>query len=58
MESNMTYLTSKKLSELRELIEDQMFSETCTNEQLCVYEDMFILVQQAIDSLELGSFVA
>ena len=46
-------MTNQKLCELRDLIEDQMFSETCTNEQFCVYEDMFILVQQAIDSLEL-----
>ena len=46
-------MTNQKLFELRELIEDQMFTETVTNEQLCVYEDMFILVQQAIDSLEL-----
>ena len=46
-------MTNQKLFELRNLIEDQMFSETVTNEQLCVYEDMFILVQQAIDSLEL-----
>ena len=46
-------MTNHKLFELRELIEDQMFSDTITNEQLCVYEDMFILVQQSIDTLQL-----
>jgi hypothetical protein len=46
-------MTNQKLFQLRDIIEDQMFNETTTSAQFDVLENMFILVQEAIDSLEL-----
>jgi len=48
----MTTTAIKHLADLREMIEDQMFDENCTNEQLCFLEDMFIMCQSAIDAIE------
>ena len=47
-------MTNQKLFQLRDLIEDQMFNDNTTSAQFDVLENMFILVQEAIDSLELS----
>jgi len=41
----------KHLLDLREMIDNQMFAENCTEEQFCLMENMFITCQSAIDEI-------